>query len=583
LASADPGSRNVLAVRFAGEGGEGVVSAGELLARAAARAGREVFAVRNVPTEVQGGFACVTVRSATAPVPSAGDGIDVLIAFSEAAGAPHRADLRAGGFHYYNSDAGPTPAHASPATGVPLDSVARRETGSARDRNLVALGVGAAVLGLEAGPVADLAVERLGGRTAGGGEAVRRAVRAGHDLVRERRPGGGGAAAAPPSAGAGRLVLTGNEAVALGAIAAGCRRFFGYPITPATEILDLLAAELPGRGGVALSVEDEMAALAMCLGSSFAGGKAMTATSGPGFSLMAELLGLAAAEEIPVVVVDVQRAGPSTGLPTKTEQGDLLAAVFGGHGDFPRVVIAPVDVEDAFHQAVNAFNLAETHQVPVILLSDQDLAQRIQTVRRPDVGSVRVAERATVPAGDGPFRRYADAPGGVSPMPVPGTPGLCWRASGQEHDETGLPSADPANHVRMMRRRAARLEAIPGDACGVASCGDPAAETLVLGWGSTYGAVREAVERLCAGGVPVRALYPKRLWPYPASLLDAPVARARRVVVPEANFSGPFARLVGMHHGVPVHRVNRYDGRPFAPGELADRIREIARGGAGAD
>jgi 2-oxoglutarate ferredoxin oxidoreductase subunit alpha len=579
LASAAPGSRDILAVRLAGEGGEGVVSAGELLARAAARAGREVFAVRNVPTEVQGGFAFVTVRSAPDPVPSTGDGIDVLISFSPAAGALHCGDLLPGGFHIYNSDAGSPPPGAGPSTtGLPFDSTALRETGSARDRNLVALGVGAAFLGIDPGPVADLAAVRIGGRVAGKGESVRRAVRAGHALVRERWPGGGGPGGIRPAAGAeraGRLVLTGNEAVALGALAAGCRRFYGYPITPATEILNLLAAELPGRGGTALLVEDELAALAMCLGSSFAGEKAMTATSGPGFSLMAELLGLAAAAEIPVVVVDVQRAGPSTGLPTKTEQGDLLAAVFGGHGDFPRVVIAPVDVEDAFHQAVNAFNLAEAHQVPVVLLSDQDLAQRIQTVKRPDPGALRVVERARKTDPAAAFRRYADAPGGVSPMPVPGTPGACWRASGQEHDETGLPSSDPANHVRMMRRRAARLEAIPADACGVATCGDPAAETLVLGWGSTYGAVREAVERLCAGGEPVCAIYPKRLWPYPARLLDAPVARARRVIVPEANFSGPFARLVEMHHGVRVRRVNRFDGRPFTPGELAGRFREI--------
>ncbi len=569
------GNRSDVAIRLVGGGGAGVISAGELLARAAARAGYGVCAWREIPTEVRGGQACLTVRFGAGRVLAPPDVLDVVVALDADAAGHHAGALREGGLLVHEADGfdppASVPAGGIGTVGIPFEAVARRESGSEQSRNMVALGAAAATLGIPPELLEEPAAARYGW-SGPDGEGGRRALRAGHALARERA--GAHLLPAPTDDGTGTVLLTGNEAVAEGAMAAGCRRFYGYPITPATEILEILAAGLPKRGGSALPVEDELAALAMCLGSAFAGDKAMTATSGPGFSLMAELLGLSATAEIPVVVVDVQRAGPCTGLPTRTEQGDLLAAAFGGHGTFPRIVIAPVDVEDAFRQTVHAFNLAERWQVPVVVLSDQDLAQRLQTTPAPDPAAVPVVERVREAPADGTFRRYAAVPGGVSPMPVPGTPGRCWRASGQEHDEAGLPSADPENHVRMMRRRAAKLEALPDDAGGIEAFGDPAAETLVLGWGSTYGAVREAVERLCASGTPVRGLYPKRLWPYPARRLEADVARARRVIVPEASLAGSWARLVEMHHRVRTVRLGRYDGRPFAPGELAERIRE---------
>jgi len=575
VAETVPDPHRGIAIRLSGSGGDGIISAGEILAGAAARAGWAVGGWRETPTEVSGGHAGFTLRLGAGRVLAPPDRLDWVIDLGTGTAGRHAADLGGSGLLLHESGGlKPELPGGITAIGLPFEAIARSETGNGRSRNAVALGTAAAILGIPAELPAELAAIRYGWSGAAG-EGGRRALRAGHALALERL-GPSRLPAAPAGGAAGQVLLSGNEAVARGAVAAGCRRFYGYPITPATEILERLAVELPRRGGSALSVEDELAALAMCLGSSFAGDKAMTATSGPGFSLMAELLGLAAAAEIPVVVVDVQRAGPCTGLPTRTEQGDLLAAVFGGHGDFPRIVVAPIDVADAFHQTVHAFNLAERWQVPVILLSDQDLAQRLQTVPEPDDGTVAIVERTREAPGDGAFRRYAPAPDGVSPMPPPGTPGRCWRASGQEHDESGLPSADPENHVRMMRRRAAKLDGIPDDACGAETFGAPAAETLVLGWGSTYGAVREAVERLCAAGTPVRGIYPKRLWPYPARRLEPEVARARRVVVPEASAGGGWARLVEMHHGVRAIRVARFDGRPFRPGDLADRIEEIA-------
>jgi 2-oxoglutarate ferredoxin oxidoreductase subunit alpha len=543
-------------VQLEGGGGSGVISAGELLARAAARAGLEVFAVRDVPTEVRGGLARFTLRISTRPVHSPGDGADLLVRLDRASDAPDDA-IRQGGVIL--SDAENSPPDGSPAdkasVKIPFGALARREAGTEQARNLVALGACAALLGLPLAVLEELVAIRFKDKGTGVVEGNRRALRAGYAGACD------GAALGPflppwDGPAADRMLLTGNEATALGAIAAGCRFFYGYPITPATEILEVLAARLPPMGGAVVQAEDEMAALGMCLGSAFAGERALTATSGPGFSLMAELLGLSAMAEIPAVVVDVQRGGPSTGLPTKPEQSDLLAAAFGGHGDFPRLVIAPVDVADAFHQTARAFDLAEAYRVPVVVLTDQSIAHRIQTVPRADFAAARVSERPD-----------------PAPAAAAGFPGACRRAAGQEHDERGMPDFGPENRERMMRRRFAKLDALPEDACGIETFGDPTAETLVLGWGSTYGAVREAVERLNAAGTPAFAVYPKLLWPYPARLIGERVERARRVIVPEMNYAGQWVRLVEMHHPIRARRFNRFDGRPFAPGELVERIR----------
>ncbi len=306
--------------------------------------------------------------------------------------------------------------------------------------------------------------------------------------------------------------MTGNQATALGALAAGCRFYAGYPITPATSIMEFLSHEMPQMGGVLVQAEDEIAAITMAMGASFGGTKAMTATSGPGLALMIEAIGHASMTETPVVVVDVQRAGPSTGMPTKTAQGDLFMALYAANDEAPRFVIAPDSVEDCFYQMVNAFNLAEKYQLPVIVLTDQAMSERVETIRPLDLGRVQVVDRlkpdlAGLDRENG-YKRYALTEDGVSPMAIPGMRGGHYVAEGLEHNERGAPNYTPEMHTAMMEKRYRKVESARRELRNwnvVDEWGDPGAEIGIIGWGSTKGTVREAMARAMQEGVRVAA------------------------------------------------------------------------------
>jgi 2-oxoglutarate ferredoxin oxidoreductase subunit alpha len=376
----------------------------------------------------------------------------------------------------------------------------------------------------------------------------------------------------------GVMVVSGNQALSLGALAAGLDCFFGYPITPASEIMEFLATELPKTGGVVVQAEDEIASLGMVLGASYAGKKAMTSSAGPGISLMVEMLGLAAMAELPAVIVDVQRAGPSTGMPTKHEQGDLNLAVFGGHGEVPRIVLAPTSVGDCFYQAVNAINLAERYQTPVFLLSDTALATRTESIPRPDLETLEVWERLTYlpeaaePTGSDGYRRYALTPTGVSPMSVPGQERGAYVSTGLEHNEYGRPRYDATTHARMTEKRFRKLEACVQDAPPAAAYGPVGAEIGVITWGSTYGTAVEAARLANARGRSVACLAPRMLWPLPDQQIAPFLAGKRLLIVPEVNYSGQFAELLKARYGVRVQKVNTYGGVPFEVGQILNAI-----------
>jgi 2-oxoglutarate ferredoxin oxidoreductase subunit alpha len=368
----------------------------------------------------------------------------------------------------------------------------------------------------------------------------------------------------------------------LGAIAAGVRYFGGYPITPATQIMEWLGRHLPAFGGTVMQLEDEIAAIGSVLGASNGGSKAMTSTSGPGLSLMVEMLGLASMAEVPLVVVDVQRAGPSTGMATKTEQGDLNLALYGAHGDAPRVVMAATSVEDSFYTTIHAFNLAERLQVPVILLSDQALITRISSVPKLDPGRIPIENRAAfTPNGGGAFSRFRMTESGVSPAAVPGTPGAMFTATGLEHDERGNPNAEPANRTAMMDKRARKMaRALTRQDELVRWWGDPDGTVGVLGWGSTEGVIREAVRMAGTAGLHVIALHPRLLQPLPVDHVRRLLRQCRRVLVPENNHSGQFAQYLrsqcfGQWDGEFV-QWNKDDGTPFSPEEVYNGICSIA-------
>jgi 2-oxoglutarate ferredoxin oxidoreductase subunit alpha len=323
-----------------------------------------------------------------------------------------------------------------------------------------------------------------------------------------------------------------------------------------------------------------MAALGMVLGASYAGSKAMTASAGPGISLMTELLGLSAMAEIPCVVADVQRAGPSTGMPTKQEQGDLNLAIFGGHGEVQRIVLAATGVADCFYQAVNAFNLSERYQLPVMLLSDTTLATRTESIPRPDLAALEIWNRerfetnGVAPTGSDGFRRFRPTETGVSPMSVPGQEGGAYVATGLEHDEYGQPRYDPVSHSAMTEKRFRKLKACVHDAPPADQYGPDDAELGVITWGSTYGTAVEAVKLALAGGLSAACMAPKMLWPLPDWQIEPFLKGKREIIVPEVNYSGQFAELLKARYGLTVRKVNTYGGMPFTTREILTAITE---------
>ncbi|HYU21463.1 MAG TPA: 2-oxoacid:acceptor oxidoreductase subunit alpha [Chloroflexota bacterium] len=577
--------RDDLVIRVAGEAGEGVLSTGQLITLAAARAGYGVLTDSVPPSEIKGGHSLFQIRLSSHRLQSRGDTIDILLAFNQEGYEKNIGELREGGLLLY--DSGDFTPPENPGTyrqhALPLTDIARKELQFELGKNVVAVGAVAALFGLDPEYVKRLLHQRFARK----GEDILnknlKALEAGINYVERNIPERGTLQleSSPPS-DQKRIVVSGNQAVALGALAAGCRVYAGYPITPATDIMEFLASELPKVGGAVVQAEDEMAAIGMALGASYAGRRAMTATSGPGFSLMVELLGLAAMAEIPVVVVDAQRAGPSTGMPTRQEQGDLFLAATGGHGEIQRIVLAPVSVSDCFTQAVNAFSLAERCQLPVVVLSDTILGVRTESIPTPDLSSAKVADRLRYegnghagPGLESGYRRYQFTESGISPMAIPGTEGGQYVATGLEHNESGRPRSDAANHRDMTKKRMNKLELARQAAPPPHVYGDEDADVGVLCWGSTWGVVVEAIDVARQKGLKVAALAPRMLWPLPDHQIKPFLESKRIVLVPETNYSGQFAQLVRARYLRDVTPVNEFTGAAFKVSQLLDEIEGV--------
>ena len=565
-------ARSSVVIRLAGESGEGVISSGDILTQAAARGGYWTQTFRTYPAEIKGGPCMYQVRMGGERIYSHGKLVDLLVCFNQEAWDLHWDSLAPDGVILYDETAVEIPEdYAARARPVRMEQLAREIGGSLRAKNMVAVGAVAGVISFNTTPIEELVLRRYAHKQ-GVADANIAALRAGGDESGDLR--GSLAIVEPVEVEEDRILLSGNQAIAVGAVAAGLRYFAGYPITPASDILEWLSAKLPQVGGITIQCEDEIASISSVLGASYAGAKAMTATSGPGLSLMTEMLGYAGTAEIPCVIIDAQRGGPSTGLPTKTEQSDLQHALYGGHGEAPRVVIAPTTVEDCFWSAIDAFNYSERYQVPVILLTDQGLATRMEVIHRPDTSSVELWERTTAAGVQGEYRRYERTPDSVSPMGIPGQEGGQYVATGIEHDEHGHPAYTPENHVAMQTKRWAKLEPLKNGIVRHEAYGDERPEIAIIGFGSTYGAVREAIDLARAQGVSVGAFYPRVLGPFPAEQVEAFCSGARRVVVPEVNFTGQLARLVRGECGLRVESHAKCDGLPFTAEDVLDVITE---------
>ena len=573
---------NDLTVRVGGDSAAGgIVTTGEVFARIAAYAGLEVYTTRTIPAEIKGGHVMFQARVAPTMVWSQGDELDMLIAFDQESLDRYYRLVRPDGIVIYNSnDSKPPTQNGLKQYALPLNDLAK-SINFQRGRNIITIGAMVKLFGLSF-ETASAVVEKQLGRKKEMLDQNLLALKTGFEYIEQNVT-----KTAPyhlsPVQGAleqQRLVISGNQALSMGAIAAQCRFYAGYPITPASDIMEFLAAEFPKVGGTLIQAEDEIAALGMAMGGSYSGARAMTATSGPGLSLMTELLGHATMTEIPVVVVDVQRGGPSTGLPTKVSQGDLRISVFGAHDDAPRIVVAPVSVEDNFYQIINAFNLAEKYQTPVIFLSDQDMSVRVQTIPPFDLSRVHLEPRLVWNPnenGHGEFQRYAQTASGISPMSLPGMKGGQYVAEGLEHAPDGSPEYTPETHVENMQKRAKKIYSAAEEVEKwhmYETFGDEDAPIGIVGWGSTIGPVREAVDHARAEGMKVAVFYTKMIFPLPTRLISQFMEKRETIIVPEMNFTGQFARMIQAEFWREVVSVRKYGGVPFSMHEIYDKIKQ---------
>ncbi|OGR95119.1 MAG: hypothetical protein A2902_07020 [Elusimicrobia bacterium RIFCSPLOWO2_01_FULL_64_13] len=556
----------------------GVISTGEMLTKALARSQYDVFTFRTNPAEIKGGQAMFQVRMGNHPILSQGSYLDILVAYDEESLKVQGKDLKPDGLAIFDSDAFfPDDNYAKRSYGVPMTSIAAKESGTKKAKNMVAVGVVGEFLGLPIQSVRDIVREQFLHKPQAVIDSNIKSMEAGWAWALKNSCSRD-FLVKPRQLKTVKLVMSGNEAMAAGAVHAGCRYYAGYPITPASEILEFMEKELPKFDGVTIQTEDEIAAVTSCIGASFAGAKAMTATSGPGLSLMMEALGLASMLELPIVIVDCQRGGPSTGMPTKTEQSDLFGAVYGSHGEAPRVVLAPANVKDCFFGMIKAFNIAEKYQIPVIMLSDQSLSQRTQTFTRPKLEAVEIWNRARhlEPAADGhEYLRYRITENSVSPMAIPGESAETYVATGLEHNERGDPNYTPANHFRMMSKRHKKLERISREKGFTRRFGDEHAKVGILSWGSTEGPIEGAIRKANQLGYEVAALQVKMLHPLPDEEIRHFLGSVEHVIVPEINFTGQFAHMLRARYMVPVISLNKCAGVPFTPEEIFGKIEEV--------
>lgn len=566
---------NSAIIALTGESGEGIISMGEVLAKSLARMGVNVMTFRTYPAEVRGGQCVFTINAQQDPVHSQGGDYDILLCMDSTSYTINGPRLKPSGVLIYNSESMPQEPIRAVSYGVPVKSLST-STGSQRSKNIVMLGVLAKLLRMDASRIRTVMDERWG-KNAEVKKRNTEAFVAGFDwtsanLIKKD------AIIIEPVEALEMLLLSGNEAICLGSMAAGCRFFSGYPITPASDILEWLMEKLPKVGGIAIQVEDEISAIGAAMGASYSGVRAMTATSGPGLALMTEFVNLAGAAEVPIVIVDVQRAGPSTGMPTKTEQSDLSHAAFGGPGESPRIVLAPTSVEDCFYQSMKAFNLADKYQLPIIMLSDQSLSHRLETIPMLDPARVPLVFPKR-PSSDElrHYKRYAKTDDCVSPMSIPGMVGGAYVATGIERDEIGMPDYEPSNHKLNMQRRMKKLERAAVEDAEFEMYGAPDAAIGVVSWGSTTGAVREAVQSAVDKGIMVSSLHPKLLYPMPKKQIGDWLSRKKEVLVVEANQTGQYQRMLQSDFGMNMRQLRETTGLPITSTEILAEIREVSK------
>jgi 2-oxoglutarate ferredoxin oxidoreductase subunit alpha len=583
---------NEISILIGGEAGTGISAAGFMLGKAFLRGGLHVFGTIDYPSLIRGGHNFYMIRAAKTPVYSQWDSFNLIIALDALTLRRHKHQIGEEGGFIYDSDQIPQDSSDIPEAReycypVPLETITKEIEGRKVVKNTVALGAALGILGYDI----DLLIQLLTEQFERKGEKVvsmnERAARAGYDYAQTNYANHFCCQLKPLSKHQkSRILLTGNEAVALGAIAAGCKFYSAYPMTPASPVLHYLISQAERFGMVVIQAESEIAAINMTIGAAHAGVRAMTGTSGGGFCLMTEAFGLAGMTETPIVVMLGQRTGPSTGLPTYTGQSDLRFAIHASHGEFPRIVIAPGDVQECFDATIDAFNLAEEFQMPVILLTDKHLIESHADAKAFKVDEIPINRGKLLPyepyTGTEPYLRHRYTPDGISDRLIPGTPGALLHTDSAVHKESGFQGDDCSIAAKMADKRFLKMDKLRKTLTKrptIKLHGPKTAKTTLVSWGSTKGAIFEAMRLLKKTNEQLNFLQVIYLEPFPAEAVSKAL-NGKKVILIENNQTAQLASFIHEHtHHTITHKILRYDGRPFNPLQLTRKIQEILKKG----
>lgn len=580
---------NQLSWKVGGQQGEGIESTGEIFSIALNRLGYYLYGYRHFSSRIKGGHTNNKIRVSTEPIMAVSDDLDILVAFDQETIDFNSHELRKGGIIIADEKFNPKMSEIEGVTlyAVPFTEIATN-LGTSLMKNMVAVGASNAALGI------DISVfkEVIGEIFARKGQAVVdknvEAIQQGMDFMNNLLGNQVGFMKLEEADGQKRMFMIGNDAIALGALAGGCRFMAAYPITPASEIMEYLTKQLPSLGGTVIQTEDEIAACTMAIGANYAGVRTITASAGPGLSLMMEAIGLSGITETPLLIIDTQRGGPSTGLPTKQEQSDLMAMIYGTHGEIPKVVIAPSTVEEAFYDTIEALNIAEEFQCPVILLTDLQLSLGKQTTEPLDYNKIQIRRgkldlHADLPVQENKeyFKRYQVTEDGVSPRIIPGTKNGIYHVTGVEHDETGKPSEVASNRIAQMDKRLRKLDNIDFPNAIYKEIRHDEADVLFIGFNSTRGVIKEASARLEQEGVKTNHAHIRLIHPFPSNELLPLIEKAKQIVVIENNATGQLANIIKMNVGNAnkITSLLKYDGNPFLPKDIYKMTKELLEDG----
>ncbi len=565
-----------LSIMVAGAAGQGMQTIGAALGKIFVRGGCEVFANQDNMSRIRGGHNFFQIRICREPVKAPSMPLHVLIALNEESIALHREDVVPEGVILFDEGESQVAEKDERFLGMPMKRLAEEIGGDSLFSNSVALGATIALVGWDFERL-EKYLRELFAEKADTVEGNVKAARAGFEKASDQVQRYKGPKIQPQRSES-KMFLTGHEAVAMGALVAGCQFMSAYPMSPSTSIMQNLAARADAFHMVVEQAEDEIAAINMAIGASYAGLRAMTATSGGGFSLMVEAFGLAGISETPLVVIEAQRPGPATGLPTRTAQSDLLFVLHSSQDEFPRVILSPGTAREAFYQTIEAFHLADKYQIPVVVLTDQCLAESYFTETRFDISDLSINRYLMDPKeaeGMEAYKRYAITDSGVSPRTIPGAVAFEVVADSHEHDVDGHMTEDAQKRKKMVEKRFRKIPGLNHDVSGPTKMGDPRADALLMGWGSTYGAMAEALEILLKEGIPVKGLHFSQLCPFPLKQVADQLQGVKRWGVVEANYTGQLSRLIQMElQGRPDGKVLKYTGRPFLPEEIAKSFRK---------